>query len=483
MFGKVLAMVLSAFNITSLPKGQDGKSTLTLEMKKKLTEDYGQKFVDKFEKDLKESEERGETPSSEQITQLQSNLDDLKKKFEEAEKDWEKKEADLNAQIEELGKEKESDNAEKIPMAGGKRPAFKADMNFMHNKVIDNYFNGDGSMSYSGNETINTTELQSEFGKYISGEKLNFFKDLNLELTVTKYMTTIVTDKTEWRAAQAIIDDVLQQFTPKWTPKGVTKFTPITIKNFFLKVNLPITPSDIIDQYIGHMYDENLTPDQMPIVKFVTNVLLLPKLAEDLELALAKAKFVEHTATADGQAGSSAEDSMNGFLTIIKDLKAKAGNKVKWLLDGVELTADNIVDEMEKAADSIPYKYKNKKILIHADPDLIVLYRRGYRKKYPTTKNEDENNLRVDFSNLTFAPVDGMVGTKAFFITPKENFIHLMSRNPNEAKIFMQVANYDVKIFMEFRKGTGFAMEEAIFAYLPPAAEGGDGTGEDEEGA
>ncbi|TFD92574.1 hypothetical protein E2605_18620 [Dysgonomonas capnocytophagoides] len=481
MFGKVLAMVLGAFNLTSLPKGQDGKSTLTLEMKKKLTEDYGQKFVDKFEKDLKESEEKGEIPSSEQITQMQSNLDALKEKFEAATKDWKTKEADLNALIEKLGKEKESEDVEKIPMAGGKRPAFKADMSFTHNKVIDNFFNGDGSMSYSGNETINTTELQTEFGKYISGEKLSFFKDLNLELTVTKYMTTVVTDKTEWRAAKAIIDSVLQQFTPKWTPTGSVEFTPITIKNYFLKVNLPITPSDIIDQYFGYMYDENLTPDQMPIVKFIINVLLRPKLAEDLELALAKAKFVEHTATTDGQAGSSPEDSMDGFLTIIKNLKATAGNKVTWLIEGVELTADNIVDEIEKAADSIPYKYKNKKILIHADPDLIVMYRRGYRKKYPTTKNEDENNLRVDFSNLTFAPVDGMVGTKAFFITPKENFIHLMSRNPNEAKISMQVQNYDVKIFMEFRKGTGFAMQEAIFAYLPPAAEGGDG--EDEEGA
>jgi len=73
----------------------------------------------------------------------------------------------------------------------------------------------------------------------------------------------------------------------------------------------------------------------------------------------------------------------------------------------------------------------------------------------------------LDFSKLIFAPVDGFIGTEAFVITPKENFIHLQSRDVAGAKIFMQVQNYDVKIFMEFWKGCGFAMEEAVFAYLP----------------
>src|SRR5665648_284584 len=109
-----------------------------------------------------------------------------------------------------------------------KKIAFKPNMALAHNKVIDNYFNGDGSMHYSGTDTIELSELQTEFGKYITGNKLDVFKSLSLGLTCTDYMTTIVTDKTQWRAMHAIIESVLQQFTPKWTPAGKATFTPIT---------------------------------------------------------------------------------------------------------------------------------------------------------------------------------------------------------------------------------------------------------------
>jgi len=187
-------------------------------------------------------------------------------------------------------------------------------------------------------------------------------------------------------------------------------------------------------------------------------------------------KYVERIKNQDGQEGSAANESMDGVVTILQTLKAKVGNSVEWLLDGVVLTSENIIEQMNKAADKVAPNYKKKKMLIHADPDLILMYQRAYQKLYPNTKNEDAGKLRLDFTNLTFAPVDGLIGTGVFFITPKENFIHLMSRNASDAKIFIQVANYDVKVFMEFWKGVGFAMEEAIFAYLPAALEEGSGS-------
>lgn len=39
-----------------------------------------------------------------------------------------------------------------------------------------------------------------------------------------------------------------------------------------------------------------------------------------------------------------------------------------------------------------------------------------------------------------------MRGTGVFFITPKENFKHLRSKDPQSAKVWMQGENYDVKI-------------------------------------
>ena len=60
-----------------------------------------------------------------------------------------------------------------------------------------------------------------------------------------------------------------------------------------------------------------------------------------------------------------------------------------------------------------------------------------------------------------------MRGSGAFFITPKENFRHLMSRNPQNQKLRMATQDYAAKIYGEWREGVGFWLAEAIFAYLP----------------
>jgi len=465
-FKKILAVVLGVLGVKAIDKNAEGKSALTTEMETKLKEEFGEKFLEKFKKELALEDEKGTTMSLDD-TEVNANAQavaNMQKKLDAALSVIKKKDAAIAL----LEKDPEPDNAEQIDMSAGagKVVAFKPNMAFTHNKVVADYFRT-GTMQYSGDNTINTSELETEFGKYITGQKLDVFRQLNLGLTITNFMTTILTDKTEWRATEAIQTSVLQQFTPKWTPKGSAKFTPITIKNFKLKVNVAITPADIVDQYIAYLYDENMTPDQMPIVPFITNTLVLPKLLEDLEIAMATGKFVERTQTQDGVAGSDAEESMDGVLTILSQLKAKVGNRVTWLLSGVVLTEANILAKMAEVVDSIPYKYQRKAITIHADPDLIRMYGRAYQKAFPNTKNQDGEMMRLDFSKLTFAPVDGFIGTEAFVITPKENFIHLQSRDVAGAKIFMQVQNYDVKIFMEFWKGCGFAMEEAVFAYLP----------------
>lgn len=473
MFKQILAVVLSIFGMSHLPVNKEGKSFLTDDMKAKLTDEYGDKFVTKFEQDLAEAEKDGPVDGkSTEMTELKNQLTKIKADFDAALED----KADLQGKIDILTKEEEKDNPVHVKLQGqGVKTAFKPNMSLVHNRVIDAYFKGDVSAMYSTDTTIDTSELQAEFGKYVSSEKLEILRKITNDLTCTDHMTTVVTDKSEWRASQAEIDSVLQQFVPYWTPTGKVKFSPITIKNFILKVNQPIKPADIIDQYIGYLYDENLTPDKMPIVKYIVDGLILPKLSEDLETAMAIGDFKEFVPAGDGTAApeTAVVDSMDGYLTILKDLKAAADASVTWLLDGVTLTAENIVASVESAVDAVAPKYRNKRMAIHADPDLIRMYNRAYQTKYPNTKNEDKNENRVDFTNFYFVPMEGMIGSKAFFLTPKVNFKHLMSRDHREAKVYMQVQNYDVKVFIEFRKGTGFAMKEAIFAYLPPEAEPG----------
>lgn len=463
----VVATVLKSLNKKELAKGDDGKLQLTADDEKVLKDKYGDKFLTSFKEELATMA----VPSASDDREIEDRLLQLENVNTELSKALSDKKS-LQELVDTLMSTAEDDKGEVVNTGkkAGRKMAFIPDMALMHNKNIESHFFGNASMEYSNGSTIDATQLQAEFGKYVTHERLEIIKKLTGELTCTQYMTTIVTDLTEYRASIASIQSVLQQFTSKWTPTKAAKFTPLTIKNFKLKVNVEVVPADIMDQYIGYMYDENLTPANMPIVKYIVDELVIPQLLEDLENALAIGKFKDFSPETDNTAApeTAAIEAMTGFVTTLRELKA--ANKVigAWLLDGVVLTAENILAKIEAAVDDVAPKYKKKKMFIHADPDLILIYNRAYQAKYPNTKNQDKDNLQVDFTKFTWGALDGMQGTGAFFITPKENFRHLMSRDPQKAQVYMQTENYKAKVFMEFWKGTGFAMQEAIFAYLPP---------------
>ena len=121
-------------------------------------------------------------------------------------------------------------------------------------------------------------------------------------------------------------------------------------------------------------------------------------------------------------------------------------------------------------------------MFVHADPDLITMYQRAYRKEYKVTKNEDGDVTRIDFSKFSFAPMEDMRGSKCFFITPKENFKHLLSKDPNRTTIRFQEQDYVVKIFAEWWEGTGFWLKEAIFAHIDPTFAEAHAADEEDDG-
>lgn len=480
MFGKVMSVVLAFLGISAFAKDKNGKSVLLSVQEEQLKQKYGEKFVESFKKDLAEFEKDGAAAESAVTGEVQAQLEDEResnvrlmeriKALQESEKQMKALLEERDKTIERLSKEPAADAGEQVMGDNDKGMAkkFKPDMSLAHNQWLDAAFKG---AAYSGNTTIDTTELQKEFGKYVSSERLQILKDLVGTTESIRYMSTIVTDKTEVRAMQAAIDSVLQQFVPKWTPKSKSTFTPLTIKNFKCKINVPITPSDIMEDVLGYLYDENLDPQDMPIVRYILYQLIFPKLAEEREQALAVGVYKENTASTDGGAASAALDCMDGYVTQLKALKTASNDKVTWLLDGEKLTDETLLDQIDKAVDQVKPLYRSKTMFVHADPDLVIKYSRAYREKYPWLKNQDGEQVKIDFTNFTFAPLEGMRGTGVFFITPKENFKHLMSKDPQRTNIRMQTDHYDVHIMAEWWEATGFWLAEAIFAYIPPEEE------------
>lgn len=491
MFAKVMSVVLSFLGISAFAKDESGKSILLDAQREQLKQKYGEKFLESFEKDLKEFEKDGNPAESAVTAEVRASLEaerdenarllaEARTKLKNLEKEKAQFEAAIkekDAQIAKMGKVEEPANGQTVQAQSGQNmPKFKPDMSMMHNQYLDAAFKG---AAYSGNDTIDTTELQKEFGKYVSSERLQILQDLLGKTESIQYMSTIVTDKTEVRAVQSAIDSVLQAFVPKWTPKGKSEFTPLTIKNYKCKINVPITPSDIMEDILGYLYDENLDPKDMPVVKYIIYQLIIPKLDEEREIALAVGKYKENTATNDGDPAGEANEVMDGYVTQLKALKESNNEKVTWLLDGETLTDETLIAQIDKAVNQVKTLYKRKTMYIHADPDLVTRYSKAYREKYPWLKNEDGEKVKVDFSNFTFAPLEGMRGTGVFFITPKENFKHLQSKNPQNTKIRMETYHYDVHVMAEWWEGVGFWLAEAIFAYIPPTedAESSQGGG------
>lgn len=497
MFARVLSVVLGFLNISAFAKDDKGKSILLSTQEELLKQKYGEVFVEAFKKDLAEYEKEGRNAEEAVTAQVREQLEaerdqnakelaDVRKKLAELERQFKAQEtviAEKDAIIEKMSQEPTPDAGEKLTgEQGGMSKKFKPDMSMAHNRYLQATFKG---AAYSGNSTIETSELQKEFGRYVSAERIEILKGLMGTTESIKYMSTIVTDKVEVRAQQAAIDSVLQQFVPKWTPKGVSKFTPLVIKNYKCKINVPITPSDIMEDILGYLYDENLKPEDMPVVKYILFQLVFPKLAEEREIALAIGEFKESTATKDGDPATDANETMDGYVTQLKNLKSAGNESITWLLDGITLENEKLVEQIDQAVDEVAPLYKRKSMFIHADPELVTRYGKAYRKKYPWLKNEDGEKIKVDFSRFTFAPLEGMRGTGVFFITPKENFKHLRSRDPQNTKVWIQGENYDVKVFAEWWEATGFWLAEAIFAYIPPTTGGstdnttGEGTGDD----
>ena len=485
-FKMVAGWVMSVLGIQNFAKDSEGKLHLTAEQMETLKEKYGEQFVTGFAADLAKSQENDVEPltaaerleldaSRKQTAALKQQIDDLKKA-----------EQDLKATIARLEKQPAAQDGQQVTVSEFEKAAIKAgvDLSLKHNRFLVDYMQGKVQAAYSGDSTIDTQQLKTEFGKYVDTNRLEILRGLFGQTESTQYMSSIITDKTEVRAVQAnIIGTVLQQFVPEWTPSGAAKFTPLTIKNFKCKLNVPIKPSDIMEDIIGYMYDEQASQLQsMPIVRYILQQLIFPKLDEERENALATGRYKENVADGNGAYTASAPgESMDGYLTQLVDKynydaddSHTTKSNIRWLLKGVTLTDENIMEKIDAAVDEIASKYPlyaRKKMFVHCDPNLILKYQRAYRKKYPWLKNEDgDDRVRIDFSKFTFAPLEGMRGTGCFFITPKENFKHLMSHNPQNVTLRFLENHYSVDVMAEWWEGTGFWLAEALFAYIAPAA-------------
>ena len=466
-FKSVLAVIFSFLKINSFNKIEN-KSVVSEEQKTKIKEKYGEKFLKDFESDLEDFETTGVDDYALRVAERMSAIETRNTELI----------ATVNKQTETI--EKLSDSAEvdaviekpTIEIVNGRKNIkVNPNMRLAHNKLASDYLGGNQSVM-AGGTTIDTDDVLTEFGDLVNYYKPQVLLDILTGFPTAK-MLTWKRAINSWKATKALITSVVQQFSDSWTPAGKTTFTAIEIPLYRMKVNLPIKPADVEDWIFG-MYDESKDLDKHPVTLYILNNLLKPRALEDIEhkmIATGVYDELDLSTLSDGDAGQAPEKSMNGFMTILKNYKAAGTSNISFIDLGT-LTDSNIVDKMNDFVDEIDEVYQTKDMPIICSLTTYKQYKRAYKKIYgeATSKSDDPNfgSDTIDYSKNRLAHLPSMSGQTGFFATPNENFVGLRHKNEvGTTKVFMQKDNYTLKVFGEFRLGVGFAMQEAVFAYIP----------------
>lgn len=483
---KWMSVFLAFLGVAQLEK-KDGKPSLTESQRKDLASTFGEDVVSKFEayiaKDDQAEEGEDVTASLIQgiVTQQKAQQTAMQNKIESVIKE----NGGLKATIAKLVDMHEPDVVPEmdktITRKAGVDTVLRVDMRQSHYAKVGEFLRiGVNSAAYNA-ATIDVADLRSEFGTYLNNQRnLDIIRQVLTGFTSSQYMTTVLA-VTEWRASQSLITSVVQQFTPKWTPLGKSKFRPLVIKNRRHKINYPILPAEVLDSYMFYLYDEGMAPDQMPITKYITEQLLKPQILQDIEIRMsAKGKYVEK-AWGDvntNDQGTPPEDSMDGYETILVDSKALAGteddtriNFFNQTINWVSATDQQVLDFVNAFVDWINPQYQNQMMPVFCSLDVYKRYKRAYKKVWGVGSGTESTTFgadQIDYSMNVLVPLDGMFKSPIIFSTPKQNFIKL--RHKNEAPNIIndvQKSDYLVKLFGEFWFAVGFAIGEGVFAYVP----------------
>ncbi len=468
---KIRDIGLNAMGVKTLAMDDKGKEVLSEDQRSLLSSKFGSEFVTVYEKNLASMAKSDDSPI--QLQNLMEALGaagtaDIEGLRTELAAERERA-ARLETQVTTLSASPESKPSAHAVLVGATTPSFRIDANAIHNKIAADTLTSGRLGAFEGN-TIDVSELKTELGTYSSqGNKLDLIRDIYSGFTTAQFMTPISATES-YKAVRSHMTSVVQEFSPKWTPSGDAKFTATAILNRRHKINFSIVPADVGNSWLLHLYNENKTPDQMPITRYIVQNILLPSIVQDIELKMiGKGKYKE---TAPGVVGK-AEDSMDGIETLLVAASKSLDKGINFYPDAVDLRSATdavVVEYIDNFAHNITSKYQAIKMNIFLSSDIYLKYKRGYKVLWGAgsgTEKADFGTGRVDFTNFSLQVLDCLYGSPIIFCTPKSNFIMLQNVNKPQVITDVQKHNYEVRYYGEFWLGVGFAIGEMVFASVP----------------
>lgn len=304
---------------------------------------------------------------------------------------------------------------------------------------------------------INIDAIKNEVVRY--GDRSAFDLQpaiLSSEILLNRYAKPLAKVKGNWSFPSVFLGSVVQAFSDKWTPFGEAQFRNKVLKNFHQKVNFPVNPYDIYGSWEEKLYEEDKKPADMPIAKYLTDMLAKRITAELANITITGV----YDATNVGSTSPVASKSMNGLNKVVDLAVASTTDKVFYIpVDAALLnTLPARVDAFEKGLPqgaNVPAifmslgEFQDYVMQRETPANEVIDYTKGYRVK--SRFGRDIIGVPGLTPGRFLAWVDG-------------NLFRLYDRKDNPAMIDdVQVQDYTMKVFIQWHLGYDFAVNQYLY--------------------
>lgn len=248
----------------------------------------------------------------------------------------------------------------------------------------------------------------------------------------------------------SVIDEVVQPFQKTFTAKGTLNLSASKITQRRHKVDFSFHPDDIAGSWEGFLLDENKKREDYPLVKYIINDKLMPKVEEDRMNQVWNGSYVAPTVGV----AEPAVEAVHGFKKIIAD--AITATEITPFALGA-ITSANAFEYLESFLTSIPSKFRYKAMTVHMSSTNALYYLRDRRGTFPYERLSGEN--KVDFSNLIIKGHDDMEGSNRIFCTLPGNMLRIVHKKRNAmTNIDVEPAKREIAIMADWYECFGFAI-------------------------
>lgn len=299
------------------------------------------------------------------------------------------------------------------------------------------------------------TQIEEYFKYYSKTIWVNILKGTDFE----QYMKPISGVRNRYVTTSSTRDEFLQPWQKGWTPKGGVAMNPFVNTIYDIKMDTTLDNlHELYRTYLAFLNDENKTPDQFPIVKWLFDYHIIPGITEELRAMSVKGVYVAPTT---GTAGSSLS-SANGVFTIIENEIAD-GNITPIPIG--EINAGNIVEKYEKFNRDLPSEWVSKEGIIFVSSQRLQDYIYAYRDAFGQNRDFEGPTTKLWGTSKTLVGLDDLNGSDRMLFTPtgvKGNLLKMYDKIVMPSPI-VQLDKRDVHIMTDFARGWGFDTLDVVF--------------------